>query len=100
MTMFIPFREGSPGHDSLLAVISCWQLVSKLPNACWLSADPRAPIRGPVHKANERASGLAFAQYIRQHVSKHAVNTVMGKGFRARRQPGSFCVGASQCRDR
>jgi hypothetical protein len=36
-----------------------------------------------VHKANERASGLAFAQYIRQHVVKHAVNTVMGKGFRA-----------------
>jgi len=34
-----------------------------------------------VHKANERASGLAFAQYIRQYVFKHAVNTVMGKRF-------------------
>jgi anti-sigma regulatory factor (Ser/Thr protein kinase) len=32
-----------------------------------------------VHKANERASGLAFAQYIRQHVFKHAVKAVMGK---------------------
>src|SRR3984957_8823167 len=42
---------------------------------------PRAPIRSPVHKANERASGLAFAQYIRQYVFKHAVMTVTGKGF-------------------
>jgi hypothetical protein len=33
-----------------------------------------------LHQADERASGLAFAQYIRQHVSRHAVNTVMGKG--------------------
>src|SRR6266699_2941657 len=41
---------------------------------------PRAPIRRPVHKANERASGLAFAQYIRQHVFKHAVNHRDGQG--------------------
>jgi hypothetical protein len=54
--------------------------VSKRLNAFQLSADPRATIRRHVHKTNERASGLAFAQYIRQHVSRHAVNTVMGKG--------------------
>src|SRR6266704_4953547 len=41
---------------------------------------PRAPIRRPVHKANERASGLAFAQYIRQHVFKHAFILRDGQG--------------------
>src|SRR3984893_4133202 len=42
---------------------------------------PRAPIRRPLHEANERASGLAFAQYIRQHVFKHAVNHRDGQAF-------------------
>ncbi len=31
-----------------------------------------------MHNANERAFGIAFAQYIRQHVSQHAVNRLMG----------------------
>jgi len=70
-----------PARGDSLAVVPSWQLVSKLPDALRLSAAPRAPFWKPVHEANERASGLAFAQYIRQHVFKHAVNHRDGQGF-------------------
>jgi hypothetical protein len=101
MTMFITFRQVmhglSPSGQILHAGLEGFtqrdfQLAAgeKLPNVPLLPAgSPYAfpgmcLIKRSVHKANERAFGLAFAQYIRQHGFEHAVNTVTGQRFCAR----------------
>jgi hypothetical protein len=98
MTMFITFRQVMHGlspsgqilHARLEDFTQCdFQLAAgeKMPDVPLLLLAPRGPypdmcfIKRRVHKANERAFGLAFAQYIRQHGFEHAVNTVTGQGF-------------------
>ena len=74
--MDVSWPPVSDGMPRLLPVPSAWwetpavttRALSARPDPFGCLMNPRAAVRRPVHKANERASGLAFAQYIRQHV--------------------------------